>query len=165
MERNASPDERPIQISRGGVFIQSGTSVPPSLDVAFHRYGCWKTLAGVDSDAVESVALASGWHFSFMPPAVDGRAVGLTRSATVHHALEKVMQCVRNRQCNALEIADVRTRHVLGLNYVTLVAYCRHLGPGPFLCQLDPRYYPEDFQEFEQIFRRAARIEPEIKGI
>jgi hypothetical protein len=165
MERNASPDERPIQISRGGVFIQSGTPVPPSLDVAFHRYGCWKTLAGVDSHAVESIALASGWHFSFMPPAVDGRAVGLTRSATVHHALEKVMQCVRNRQCNALEIADVRTRHVLGLNYVTLVAYCRHLGPGPFLCQLDPRYYPEDFQEFEQIFRRAARIEPEIKGI
>jgi len=163
--RNASPEERAIQISRGGVFIQSGTPVPPSLDVAFHRYSCWKTLVDVDSHAVESIALASGWHFSFIPPAVDGKAVGLTRLATAHHALQKVMQCVRNRQSKSLEIADVRTRHVLGLNYLTLVAYCRHLGPGPFLGQLDPRYYPEDFQEFEEIFRRAARIEPEIKGV
>jgi len=51
------------------------------------------------------------------------------------------------------------------LYHAVVVAHPRHLQPTPFLQDPVPHHYPHDMEDIEEIFWRAAEVEPQIKGI
>jgi hypothetical protein len=165
MDESTSSGNYPaIRVTPGDIFIRSDTPVPPSF-YAFESYGRWKRLLFPPLRRPDSIALPPGWHLAFVMTRVKGRGLGCDRVIATRRALEDVTGQVSNKGCNALEVSDVRLRQVLGVSYLTIFGHCRHLARSPFLCPPDPHRYPEDLQDFEQIFRRAAHVQPEIKGI
>ena len=72
------------------------------------------------------------------------------------------METAQLTRFNSLEISGIDVRVLLGVYCANLVAHARHLQATPFLDDPDPYYYPH---QAEEIFWRAAEIEPQIKGL
>jgi len=66
---------------------------------------------------------------------------------------------------NSIEITEIAARRWVGVYHAGVVAHPRHLQPTPFLEDPVPHYNPHDIEDIEEIFWRAAEVEPQIKGI
>ena len=128
-------------------------------------YGRWKKLFDADSHAVERTALAVGWHFSYIAKAVKCTAFGLTRQSAMQRAARKLMEMAGVSRFNSLEITEMAARRWVGLYHATVAAHPRHLQPDTLPPGSRSPYYPHHTEDVEEIYWRAADVEPQIKGI
>jgi hypothetical protein len=136
----------------------------PSGSLSLRRLG-WKKLFDADGHAVERTALAVGWYFSYIAMAVKCAALGLAQQSATQRAMSKLLKMSGVCGFNALEITEIATRRWVGLCHATVVAHPRHLQPTPFLQRPVPHDYPHHIEDSEEIFWRAAEVQPQIKGI
>jgi hypothetical protein len=149
----------------GSILIKNGTSLPNWFRFNYEEYSGCKILIDADAYAVARTAMEAGWHFFCITPPLKCRAFGLTPQSAVRRAVERVMETAQLTSFNSLEIGGIDVRVLLGVYCANLVAHPRHLQATPFLNDPDPYYYPHQVEEFEEIFWRAAEIEPQIKGL
>jgi hypothetical protein len=157
--------EQANSLSVGSVLIKSDIPLPKWFRFNCEDDGRWKKLFDADSHAVERTALAVGWHFSFIAKAVKCTALGLTRQSATQRAGRKLKELAGGSGFNSLEITEIAARRWVGLHHVTVVANPRHLQPTPFLQRPVPHDYPHHIEDSEEIFWRAAEVQPQIKGI
>ena len=156
--------EHANSLSVGSILIKGGTSLPDWFRFNYEEYDGWKKLLDADGHGVERTALATGWRFSYIMPALESGAFGLTRESATHRALKRVMKLARLTDFNSLEITKIVVRRLLGLHHVTLLAHLRHLQATPFLTNGGSYHYPH-IEDAEEIFWQAAELEPQVKGI
>jgi|SRR5581483_5267236 len=152
-------------IRAGSVLIKSSARLPESVRFESKQYGHWKVLAGVDGFAVERALSEVGWHFFFIVPETRAAAVSWTPQGAARKALKKVTMAIEAKNFNALEIAEITTKHFLGLYYTRVVAHAREVKGSPFLRDLDPYYTPRNVWDFKQVLRRRAQIGRTSKAI
>lgn len=157
--------EQSYSLSVGSVLIKSDISLPKWFRFDCEDYGRWKKLFDVDSHAVERTALAVGWHFSYLAKAVKCTAFGLTRWSAMQRAARKLVEMAGVSSFNSLEITEIAARRWVGLYHATVGAHPRHLHRTPFLQDPVPYHYPRHIEDMEEIYWRAAEVEPQIKGI
>lgn len=153
------------EIRAGSVLIKSNASLPDSVQFESKRYRSWSLLTEADGFQVGRTLSDVGWHFLFMVPEVRTGALSSNRNRGLRKALKKVLSAIEAQRLNAMEIAEINTRRLLGLSYVEIVAYPRHVKNSPFLRDLDPNYVPRNVWNFKQVLRRRAQISPTSKGI
>lgn len=153
------------EIRAGSVLIKSDASLPDSLQFESKRYGSWNLLSGADGFQVGRRLSDVGWHFFFMVPEVRNGVLSSNRNRGLRKALKKILSAIEAQSFNAVEIAEINTRRLLGLSYVEIVAYPRHVKNSPFLRDLDASYVPRNVWNFKQVLRRRAQISPTSKGI
>jgi hypothetical protein len=147
------------------VFIKSETALPDFPGFSFEEWNGWKQLAGLDSSALELVAIRNGWHFSFISTAVQSSAFDLRHDQAVNRALKKIMRTLEHATFNSFEITRVDAHRILLLHHVELLANPRHLWPDAFLHEPDPHHYRIGPRDFRPVFQKAAANHPMVKGI
>jgi hypothetical protein len=65
----------------------------------------------------------------------------------------------------AFEIGNVDVRDLMGIYYANLLVHVRQPRPSPYLRDLNPYYYPHQFEDFDEIFWRASDVQPQLKGV
>lgn len=108
---------------------------------------------------------AAGWHFFLMVPEIRTGALSSNRKRGLRKVLKKVLSATEAQGYNAVEVVDIKTRHLVGFNSVEVVAYARQVKNSPFLRDLDPYDVSRNTWNFKQILRRQARIGPTRKAI
>lgn len=149
----------------GSVLIKSDVCLPKSVYFESKQYGEWKVLTAVNGFEVERRLSQEGWHFFFMVPEIRVGAMSVNHSKALRAALKKAFCAVEDQDFNALEIGEITAKRFVGLHYVRVVVYPRHMRHSPFLRDLDPHHVVRNFWYSKGIFRRRARMVPTSKGI
>ncbi|MBS1851493.1 MAG: hypothetical protein JST79_11310 [Acidobacteria bacterium] len=155
----------PQEIRTGSVLVKSDVRLPDSAGFESKRFGPWRLLTKADGFEVERALSEAGWHFFFMVPQIAFGALSVKPNKAIRAALKKVFVAVEKQGFNALEIAEVTAKGILGLHYVKVVVHARHVKNSPFLRDLDPYYVPRGVWNGKGVLRRRAEIGRMIKGI
>jgi hypothetical protein len=91
---SSSLGEHAIPVLVGSIFITAATTLPSWLRFNYEHYGAWRKLIEANSYTLERTALAGGWHFSYIMPAVQHAAWGLSLQSAVQRATENVFNLV-----------------------------------------------------------------------
>ena len=162
----ASGVERQVDsITPGVVLLRDGISLPGCPPLPSERYGSWYKLSELNGHDVEELALEAGWRFTFIAPRLQVTAFGFTRQAAIYRAAVKAIHEVTSRGFAAFEVGKVEVQDLMGIYRANLLVNVRQPRPSPYLCELDPYYYPHQFEDFDEIFWRASDVQPEFKGL
>jgi len=158
-------EQRVDTVTRGAVLMRDCTPLPGCTPLRSERYGSWHKLRELNAQDIEALALQAGWRFTFIAPPMQATALGLTRQAALYRAAVKAIDQVASSGFNALEVGDVDVRNLMGVYRAKLLVDVRQPRPSPYLRELDPRYYPHQFEDFDEIFWRASQVQPQITGL
>jgi hypothetical protein len=123
---------RPVDIGRGSVLVEPGTSLPDSLTPRLRRVGSWNVI-GADSFTLARALTKENLHFSFVVPAIKKVSTGRTRGKAVRAAVEKLVQAVKACDFNAVEVTSVVTNRLFGIYRVQITGHASHISDSPFL--------------------------------
>jgi len=121
------------QINIGTIFLEEGTPFPSSLKFESEPYSNgWRSLKNLNGYELDRRLRAVGWNL-FKLAQVKASVFGVNREKAVRRAVKRVLAKVTQDDFNALEISQVAVKRFLGLPYVTVSAYARHLQESMFL--------------------------------
>jgi hypothetical protein len=93
----------------------------------------WQAIRESTSADVGRAITKAGWHFFYLAAELSESAIARSAVAALKKAVQKLATQVERDHKNALEITDVRIRHLPGLDYARLKAHARHVKKTPFL--------------------------------
>ena len=162
----ASGVERTVDsITPGAVLLRDGISLPGCPPLPSQRYGPWHKLSQLNGHDVEALALEAGWRFTFIAGRLQVTAFGLTRQAAIYRSAVKAIHEVASWGFAALEVGNVEVQDLMGVYRANLLVHVRQPRPSPYLRELDPYYYPHQFEDFDEIFWRASDVQPQFNGV
>lgn len=153
------------QVQASSVLIKPGTSLPQGLVLPLRRAGHWNLIAGLPAADLDRTLRREGWHFFYIVPPIENSGVGLSFHTAFRKALAGVVRQVEAQGLNATEIANIRVRRFLGLRYVAVTAYPRHIRNSPYLRDPDPHHYVRGMWDFTRIFDTQNRRRPQVKAM
>ena len=104
---------------------------PSSLKFESEPYSNgWRSVKNLNGCELDRRAL--GWNL-FSLAQIKASVVGFNRERAVRRAVKRVLAKVTSDDLNALEIGQVAVKRFLGLTYVAVSAYARHLQESMFL--------------------------------
>jgi hypothetical protein len=138
-------------IEFGTLLIKQGTPLPEGLRLESEPYSKgWQVVKNLDGSELDRKLCAAGWNFFYMAEEVKATAVGSNLEKTTRRAVKKVLANLKSDRLNCLEIAQVASKHFLGVPYVTVSAHPRHIQESTFL------FHVKRLAEWEQAKLAAA---------
>lgn len=128
--RRKTPAASVIAVNEGSLLIANGLVLTAKSQPFVPG---WMLLEDRRAREIEVDLHEGGWHFFYLTPDVQGVGIARSSEGAVRKALEKVCAKGRENGVNALEIASVRTTHILGLYGAKVVAKLRHIQESPYL--------------------------------
>ena len=126
----------PIDIEAGSLMLRTRVPAPEALRISTASYSKkWDVVLGQDGFALERAVHAAGWHFMCLAGAVRAMAFGRSEGKNARLAVDRVLAKIRAQDFNAAEVAEISTKHFLGIGYVSVSAHARHLQKGNALQQ------------------------------
>jgi len=117
----------------GTIFIEEGTPSPSSLKFESEPYSNgWRSVKNLNGCELDRRLRAVGWNL-FSLAQIKASVVGFNRERAVRRAVKRALAKVTSDDFNALEIRQVAVKRFLGLTYVAVSAYARHLQESMFL--------------------------------
>ncbi len=153
------------QVRAGSVLIKPGTALPQGLVLSLRRAGQWNLIADLPATELDRTLRRKGWHCFYIVPPIEASGVGLSFHSAFRKALAGVVRQIDIQGLNTTEIADVRVRRFLGLRYVVVTAYPRHIRNSPYLRDPDPHHYVRGMWDFKRIFDTQNRRQPQVKAM
>ena len=95
--------------------------------------GNWSMVKTLDNFALDRKVHAAGWNFFFMAAEVKVMFLGTLGEKKMNNALKRILEKVRERHFNGLEITEIVAKRFLGVPYVTVSAHSRHMQQSRFL--------------------------------
>jgi hypothetical protein len=95
--------------------------------------GEWSLLKVLDGYTLDRKIHAAGWNFFFMASEVKVMFFGSIGAVKIQKALKRILEKVKQRQFNALEVTQIVARRFLGVPYVTVSAHSRHMQQSCYL--------------------------------
>lgn len=121
----------PIDIEVGSLMLRTGVLQPDALRISTTSYSKqWDVVVGQDGFALERAVRAAGWHFMFVAGVVRAMAFGRSEGKNARLAVDRVLAKIRMQDFNAAEVAEISTKHFLGIPYLSVSAHARHLQQG-----------------------------------
>lgn len=143
------------QMTIGTIFIEEGTSSPSSLKLESEPYSNgWRSIKNLNGCELDRRLRAVGWNL-FSLAQIKASVFGFNRERAVRRAVKRVLAKVKSDDFNALEISQVAVKRLLGLTYVAVSAYARHLQESMFL--LDDKRFAE-LNRARLVYSRANRV-------
>jgi hypothetical protein len=93
----------------------------------------WRAVQNLDGHGVSRKIAGAKWNFFFLAGAISATVLGRDRPATMRRALKLILAKQPSQNYNALQIAKVVPKSFLGIPYVRVSAYSRHIQEGIYL--------------------------------
>jgi hypothetical protein len=120
-------------IQSGAMLIREGFLLPDSAQLQGRSYSStWRHLIDMDSFALERKLRMAGLHLFFIAGELKIIELGWGASA-IRRGVKKLLTGGRKRNLNCIEITQVRSAQFLGIPYVAIHAYSRHIQKGSVL--------------------------------
>jgi hypothetical protein len=121
-------------IKPGTILITEGAILPASLllESEPYVYG-WRLVKNVDSNGLDQIISQAGWKFFYIAGVVETNAFGSDEKKTTRKAIKQILENLKSKNFNCLEIARVAAKRSLGLPYVIVSAHSRHIQEGQTL--------------------------------
>lgn len=124
----------------GTILLQARLSLMGLLGLESEIYTSgWNVLSAHDGFNLDRKLLSSGWNSFFLAEAEHATVFGAASPASILAALKRIFKKVRAQDFNGLEVTGIRSRRLLGLQYVTVSAHPRHIQRGWLLDQASVR--------------------------
>lgn len=121
-------------IKPGTILITEGAILPASLllESEPYVYG-WRLVKNVDSNGLDQIISQAGWNFFYIAGVVETNAFGSDEKKTTRKAIKQILENLKSKNFNCLEIARVAAKRSLGLPYMSVAAHSRHIQEGQAL--------------------------------
>ena len=127
-------------IKEGSILMLSGTTTPESVPLHLKPYcRAWKLIANSNGHLLDHDLRRAGWNFFFIAGVVHGYGLGNGTSGTVKRALRHIVDKVSPAGFNCIQVFDVQARRFLGIPYLRVSAYSRHIQKTNTLDSLKQR--------------------------
>jgi hypothetical protein len=114
-------------IQSGAMMIREGLLLPDSVHLEIQRYStAWRSIAGVDSFALDRRLRAAGLHLFFIAGELKVMELGWGANA-IRRGMTRILSRGRNCNLNCMEITQIRPSHFLGLPYVAIHGSSFHI--------------------------------------
>jgi hypothetical protein len=121
-------------IKTGTILIREGALLPESLLIESEPYAPgWSLVKRLDIDGMSQTIGKAGWAFLYMAGVIRTSAFGFDEEKTTRKAIKRVIEHMRSKKFNCLEITQVVAERFLWLPFVTVSARSRHIQESPVL--------------------------------
>jgi hypothetical protein len=121
-------------IKTGTILIAEGAILPASLSLESDPYAYgWRLVKNLDSKSLKQNISRAGWNFFYITGVIEQEAFGSDEKKTTRKAIKQVMESLKSKSFNCLEITRVVAKRSLGLPYVSVSAHSCHIQEGPAL--------------------------------
>src|SRR2546427_6745617 len=123
------------KIKMGTILIEGGALLPDSLRFESEPYSKgWRLLKNLDGYGLDRKIRQAGWTFFYMAVEMKASVFGFDAEKALHRAVNRVLANLKSEKSNCLAITQVAAKRFLGVPYVTVSAYPRHIQESTFLC-------------------------------
>jgi hypothetical protein len=121
-----------IPINEGSIFVANGILSPITLKSRSFTEG-WRLVEDKRPWDIEGELREKAWHLFCLVPDVQGAGIARSPDRAVRKALEEVFAKALLNRVNAVEIAALKTKRVLGIYRTAVAAKLRHIQESPYL--------------------------------
>lgn len=126
-------------LKEGSVMIRTGTLTPESVSLHLKPFWKeWRVIGNSDSHVLDQDLRRAGWSFFFHPGIACRYMIG-GGAGSVRLAMRRVLAQARRSGFNCLQVSEVSVGRFLGIPFVKVAAYSRHLQKSSTLKPLRPR--------------------------
>jgi len=124
-------------IKTGTILIKEGTLLPQAL--RFESEPCapgWRLVKNLDGYELGCKIDEVGWSFFWLAGEIGATGFGFNQQKAVSRAVEQILANQGSKKYNCLEImrvASETSKRFLGVRYVTVSAFSRHIQKSAFL--------------------------------
>jgi hypothetical protein len=93
----------------------------------------WRLVKRLDIDGMSQTIGKVGWAFLYMAGVSRTSVFGFDEEKTTRKAIKRVIEHMRSKKFNCLEITQVVAERFLWLPFVTVSARSRHIQESPVL--------------------------------
>ena len=121
-------------ITSATIFIREDALLPAGLGFETEAFlPGWRAVQNLDSHGVSRKIAGAKWNFFFLAGAISATVLGRDRPATMRRAIKLILAKQPSQKYNALQIAKAVPKSFLGIPYVRVSAYSRHIQEGIYL--------------------------------
>lgn len=127
-------------IKEGSLLMLSGTPMPESVPLPLRPYWkAWKVVANSDGHLLDQDLRRAGWNFFFIAGVIHRYVLGNGSASTVKRALRHIAANVKSAGFNCIQVSHIKTGRLLGIPYLRVSAYSRHIQKSNMLDSLKQR--------------------------
>lgn len=127
-------------LNEGSVMILSGTLIPESLHLNLKPYWkAWNLIDNSNGHVLDQDLRRIGWNFFFISARVRSFMIGPGGPGTARRAMQRLLAKVRAAGFNCVQVSEITVSRFLGIPYVSVAAYARHVQKGNTLESLKQR--------------------------
>jgi hypothetical protein len=121
-------------IKTGMILIREGALLPESSLIESEPYAPgWRLVKRLDIDGMSQTIGKAGWAFLYMAGVIKTSVFGSDEEKTTRKAVKRVVEHMRSKKFNCLEITQVVAERFLWLPFITVSADPRLTSPNtPF---------------------------------
>jgi len=122
------------KIKMGTILIEGGALLPDSLRFESEPYWKdWRLVKNLDGYGLDRKIRQAGWTFFYMAVEMKASVFGFDAEKALRRAVNRVLANLKSEKSNCLAITQVAAKRFLGVPYVTVSAYPRHIQESMFL--------------------------------
>lgn len=117
------------QASQTGIILmRENALLPPSLSLDYEPFAPgWKVITNVDSYAFSRRVKEKNWSFVRLDVQRKVKVLGLATQGTLRRGVNRILEELRGRRFNSLEINVVVLKRFLGFTYLGISAKLRRV--------------------------------------
>jgi hypothetical protein len=112
----------------GIILMRENILLPPNLSLDCEPFTSgWKVVKNLDSYAFSRRIKEKHWSFVRLDVQRRVRILGLATQGTLRRGVDRILQQLRGRRFNSLEVTVIVFKRFLGLTYLGISARLRHV--------------------------------------
>jgi hypothetical protein len=115
----------------GMIIIRENTPLPQGLALECEAFlPGWNTVRNLDGYALARKIEEANWNLFYLAGEISAIALGRQGPATLRRAIKRVLAKRVGQKFNSLQISNVVYKWFLGIPFVRVVTYSRHIQEG-----------------------------------
>ena len=118
-------------ILAGTILVRDGVLLPKEMNLKTEKHSSgWESLPDNNGYALDRQLRVLGWSCMFLAGELRTISFGRSQAAMLHSAVGRLLARVRGLDYNCAEIATIKCSRFLGIPYLTVSGYARHIQPS-----------------------------------
>jgi hypothetical protein len=115
----------------GSMLIRENTPLPADLAIDSEvLFPSWRIVKNLDALTLARNIEAANWNFFYLAGGIRASVLGRGRAGTLRRAVKRVLAKQKGEKFNSLEITKVVLKRFLGIPFMTVTAFSRHIQQG-----------------------------------
>ncbi len=115
----------------GMILIREGALLPPDFALESEAFlPGWRVVKNFDGYTLNRKMSQANWNFVRLTGVHKTRVVGRAYAETLRRGIARILDGLRGKKFNSLEITVVDLKHFVGLAFVSISANRRHIQGG-----------------------------------